>query len=104
MPAPTAVTSVDLVEGTGNRSFSAVTTQAGDYLVVGIQVEDGASSASLTPSGTGVTFPRSANVDSGTANGHSRARAFIWVGSASAGGSRTVTVTATAGHNYRGRL
>ena len=104
MPAPTAVTSADLVEGTGNRSFSAQTTQAGDYLVVGIQVEDGASSASFTPSATGVTFPGSANADSGTANGNSRGRAIVWVGSDAAGGSRTVTITATAGHSYRARL
>jgi hypothetical protein len=99
---PTAVTTADLVAGTGTRAFGAVTTQAGDFVVVGIQVEN-AQTAAFTPSGTGTTWPGAANADSGQV-GLSRGRALIWVGSDTAGGSRTITITASAGINYRARL
>lgn len=101
--APTSITSADLAEGTGNRSFAAVSTQAGDFVVVGIQVENG-QTATYTPSGTGVSFPGSAQADSGTPGG-SNGRAMIWAGTDSSGGSRTIQITVGgSAASYRARV
>lgn len=107
MPAPTAVAAADLVAGTGARSFAAVTTQAGDYLVVQVQVENDGTSGSLnsgmTPSGGGLTYTTRVDTTSDVAG--SRPRIFIFTAPDAAGGSRTVTITpAGSGINYRARL
>lgn len=105
--APTAVTGVDLVAGTGTRSFTAQTTQAADWLVVSIQVENSGTSSTFPPTATGITFG-AAQVDSGTAANTAKGRALIFAGQDSTGASRTVTITPAGGAaatlNYRARL
>lgn len=99
MAAPTFPASQNLVEGTGNRSFSSVTTSAGDYLVVEVVGED-AALANVTPSHASLTFTKQNDV--GTA---SHCRVQHWTAPDAAGGTRVVDMTAsTAGRNWRARV
>lgn len=101
MPAPTPVSSADLVEGTGTRSFAAQATQAGDYLVVSIQLQDD-QAVSFPVTATGLSF--TVENDTGTGSGL-RGRAIQAQALDAAGGSRTVTITPSAGTiSYRARL
>lgn len=100
--APTYPVTADLVGGTGTRSFSAVTTLAGDYLVVEIIVENNDSTASFPVTATGLTFTIQNDVNNVTQNSHTRL--FQVTAPDSAGGSRTVTITPNTAKNYRGRL
>jgi hypothetical protein len=96
LPAPTFGTTQNLAEGTGNRTLTAVTLAAGDYVVVQVIGEDGAL-ANVTPSHASLTFTKWAD---GGASGDTRVQ--IWVAPDAAGGSRAILCTASiAGRNYR---
>lgn len=98
--APTTTTSQNLAAGTGTRSFTAVTTQAGDYIVVQVQGEDGGTLVNVPPSASGLTFTAQVNV--GVSG---RPRIQIWTALDTTGGSRTVTMTPSVSNRaYFARL
>jgi hypothetical protein len=99
--APTYPSGQVLVEGTGTRAFGAVTTAAGDWLVVGAGTEIDNNTSGLTPSCPGLTFQPLNDTGQGAGV---RARVFQWAARDLAGGSRTVTLTPAGTRNYRGDL
>src|SRR6266581_6135694 len=101
MAAPTAPATADLVEGTGTRSFGAVTTSAGDWIVVEVEAQDD-NTGTWPVTATGLTFTQ--QLDTGTGTGV-RGRILDSTAPDAAGGSRTVTVTPSVGtRSYRARL
>jgi murein DD-endopeptidase MepM/ murein hydrolase activator NlpD len=99
--APSFPDSANLTEGSGARGFSAVTTQAGDYLVVEAVVENGLDPDSdITPSGGGLTYTPQNDVS----GDFDDVRVYQWTALDSTGGSRTVTLTPTGTLDYYGRL
>jgi trimeric autotransporter adhesin len=103
--APSFPVTADLAAGSGTRSFSAVTTQAGDYLLVEIIVETNESTDTFTASSSGLTFTSQNDVMHSSALSHTRIVQTISLDST--GGSRTVQI-AQGGPNtlreYRARL
>lgn len=99
---PTYPSDADLAEGTGNRAFTALTTVAGDYIVVeAILEDDSAAIGTLTPSGGGLTY--NLQNDSGQAAGGDN-RIWQWAALDSSGVSPTITITASNGSaRYRAR-
>lgn len=95
--APTYPATADLVEGTGTRSFGAVTTAAGDWLVVEVIVE---TSASGTPAMSPLTWTQQNDIDSGA----SRTEVFQFTSPDAAGGSRTIQIIPGTTAKYRARL
>jgi hypothetical protein len=108
--APAYPASVDLVAGTGTRSFAAVATSGqspanpgGDWLVVQVQFEnDGTPGSNISVSAADLAFAVKRDTGAGTT---ARSRMHFFAAQDLAGGSRTVTVTPGAGAvNYRARL
>lgn len=90
---PTFPDEQHLAEGTGTRAFTAVTTSAGDFLVVAIVSEQNTAGETFPPSGGGLTY--TVRVDNGTGGGD--CRVLIYTALDAAGGSRTVTITPSSG-------
>lgn len=100
--APTFPAAANLVEGTGTRSFSALTTVAADWLVVEIVAEANTVGESYPPTATGLTF--TLQTDSGTGPS-TDVRVLQYTAPDAAGGSRTVAITpSNAARNYRARV
>lgn len=98
---PTVVVAADLVEGTGTRSFAAVATLAGDWLVVEVSVQDD-NTGTWPVTASGLTFANPS--DTGTGGG-TRGRILFDTARDGGGGSRTVTITPSVGtRSYRARL
>jgi len=89
---PTFPASADLAEGSGTRAFGAVTTQAGDYLVVEGIGDDGGTFTALTPTCVGLTFTNRTDVGQS-----GKVRVQQWTAPDATGASRTVTITPTGG-------
>jgi hypothetical protein len=102
VPAPTYPASADLAEGTGTRSFAAVTTQPGDWLVVEVVSESDDTLFVVTPSATGLTFTQQTDSTTTTPGAHTLARQHTAYDGT--GGSRTVTMTPGGTFNYRARV
>lgn len=101
MSAPTYPDAKDLVEGTGTRAFAAVTTTAGDWLVVEVVSEQ--NTAGETFPATCPTLSFSGQTDNGTGGGD--CRILQVTAPDAAGASRTVTITPSSGTRlYRARL
>jgi hypothetical protein len=99
--APTFPSAEDLAEGTGTRSFAAVTTQADDYIVVEIIYESGSGTPSA-PTATGLSFDLENSVE-GVSPGND-VEITQYVALDAAGGSRTVQCQANGALAYRARL
>lgn len=100
---PTFPATQTLTENAGTRSFGAVTTTAGDWLVVEIIVEINNAGQSFPPTCTGLTFTN--QNDNGTAGGD--CRILQYTAPDASGASRTVTITPAGGGatlNYRAVL
>lgn len=92
---PSAVgTPGQLAGGAGTRSFGAVTTQAGDWLVVEVVTEGTAVLATVTPTAAGLTFVQQNSI--APAN-HTVVQHYT--APDATGGSRTVTMTPSGGSN-----
>jgi hypothetical protein len=101
LSAPTFPATADLVEGTGTRAFGAVTTQAGDYLVVEIIAEQNTAGETFPVTSSPLAFL--GQTDAGTGGGDTRDLQVVALDAA--GGSRTVTITPSNGtRRYRARL
>jgi hypothetical protein len=102
---PTFPASADLIEGLGtSRAFAAVTTQAGDYLVIQAGLEADDPTWNLTVTGAaGLTWTLQNDSLAGTGI---RSRVYQWTALDATGGSRTVSIGNTVGTsgNYRARL
>lgn len=97
---PTYPTTDPLIEGTGTRAHNAVTTQAGDYIVIEVTAESG-NMTNMTPSDGTLTWTKQNDVGSAT-----DCRVQQWTSSQdTTGGNRTVTITPSSGTlNYRSEL
>jgi hypothetical protein len=93
--APTIVSATDLADGIGARSFTAITTQANDYIVVEAATDHNQEYWSdVVPTATGLTFT-TVN-DTGVLNPNARSRVYQWSALDTTGGSRTITLTPNA--------
>jgi hypothetical protein len=101
---PTFPAAADLASGTGTRAFSAVSTQAGDYILV----ESSTDNNSVTFSDLSASIPGLTIIslsDSGTSGASDKSRAFQWVFFDATGASRTATMTpADVSLQYRARV
>ena len=104
MAAPTYPAAANLTEGSGTRSFSALSTNAGDWIVVGVSVENNGPTQSghNVPTATGLTFTQQVATGTETDPG-SHQRIFFFTAQDSAGGSRTVQVNPTGSFVYYAR-
>lgn len=102
MLAPTYPVTADLVEGTGTRSFGAVTTNPGDWLVVEVISDNNNAGTAVPVTCTGLTFTIQNTVNQASPGTH----VFSTHSTApdAAGGSRTVTVTPSNANAYRAHL
>lgn len=98
---PTYPDAKDLVEGTGTRSFAAVTTQAGDYLLVETVFESG-SGTPAAPTCAGLVFSVE-NTVQGVSVGDD-VEITHYVAPDATGASRTVQCQANGALAYRARL
>lgn len=96
---PTYPASADLAEGSGTRSFSAVSTDPGDWLVVECIGQDGNITA-FTPTCAGLTFGKQTDNAAGTSD----VAIEQWTAPDAGGGSRTVQVAVTGTGSYRAKV
>lgn len=89
---PTYPATDHLAEGTGVRSHNAVSTTAGDYLVVEIEIEAG-NANTFQPAASGLSFTK--QNDTGSNAGDSQV--VHWTAPDALGGSRTVQITPGGG-------
>jgi trimeric autotransporter adhesin len=101
---PTFPDAQDLAEGSGTRSFTAVATNANDWLVVEYECEQSGATSAATPSGGGLTYNVPSGGDTGQV-GANDGRVIYWTAQDTAGhASLTVQIAPAGSLLYRARL